>query len=161
MKKRLLIALAFILSLFIATPVFCQKECTDYAGKNCGIYGKPFRYSGQTKNALFELGQKSQFKITVYDGFEYRISLCADKNLKEIHFKIREDNTTKTVLYDSSVEEESYLEKMFYVKTTKNLFIEVIVPEGDDPIEDQSYKKRFGCVGVLIEFDRRAGMGFE
>lgn len=161
MRRILSIGAIIIITLLFAESVYSQKKCKSYAIENCGSYEKPFKYSGQSKSALFEKGQKSLFKITVYNGFEYRVSICAEKNMKEIYFRIREDNTNKNILYDSSVEEEDFLEKMFYVKNTKNLFIEVIVPEGDTPIEEQKYKKRFGCVGVLIEYNKRKSLGFD
>lgn len=161
MKQSCAILTLVILSFFFVAPIFGQKKCDGYVLKNCEPYDQPFKYSGQSKNGLFELGQKSLLKISVYDGFEYRVSLCSEKNLKGIFFRLREDNTNKTIIYDSSVEEDSYLEKMFYVNETKNLYIEVVVPEGDTPPEEQSYKERFGCVGVLLEYNKRVGMGFE
>jgi hypothetical protein len=81
--------------------------------------------------------------------------------MKGLFFRLREDNANKTILYDSSVEEVDYLEKMFYINTTKNLFVEVVIPESDIPLETQSYQKRFGCVGVLIEYNRRVSTGIE
>jgi len=161
MKNLISLLLSFIIVYSFNSTVYSQKKCTDYVINNCEEFGPPFKYSGQSKSALFELGQKSLFSITVYESFEYRISLCTDKNMKGILFRIREDNTNKTILYDSSVDENNYLEKMFYVKNTKNLFIEVVVPEGDIPVEEQSYKKRFGCVGVLIEYNKRKDLGFD
>lgn len=161
MRSLRTIILSFIILFSVFTSLFGQKTCDDYVIKNCEAYGEPFRYSGQSKTALFELGQKSHFSITAFQGFEYRVSICAEKNLKGIFFRIREDNTNRSILYDSSTEEEDYLEKMFYVKTTKNLFIEVVVPEGDTPPQEIAYRKRFGCVGVLIEYDKRKDLGFD
>lgn len=161
MKRVLNILIVFVFIFSITTTGFSQKKCDGYVLKNCGAYEKPFKYSGQSKNGLFELGQKSLIKITVYDGFEYRVSLCADKTMKGLYFRLREDDVNKTILYDSSVEEEDYLEKLFYVNTTKNLYVEVVVPEGDIPVEEQSYRNRFGCVGLLIEYNRRKDLGFD
>ncbi len=161
MRNIFVIGITVIISLLFIETGYSQKKCTNYINNNCDNFGKPFKYSGQSKNALFEKGQKSLFKITTYNGFEYRVSLCADRYLKGIYFRIREDNTNRTILYDSSIKDDNYLDKMFYVKKTKNLIIEVIVPDGDIPVEEQSYKKRFGCVGVLIEYNKRKDLGFD
>ena len=161
MKQSCSILILVMVTFLFAAQSFGQKKCDGYLLKNCEPYDKPFKYSGQSKNALFELGQKSLLKISVYDGFEYRVSLCSEKSLKGIFFRLREDNTNRTILYDSSVEENNYLEKMFYVNSTKNLYIEVVVPEGDVPPEQQSYNERFGCVGVLLEYNKRGDVGFE
>ncbi|MBI9066648.1 MAG: hypothetical protein JEZ09_05105 [Salinivirgaceae bacterium] len=151
-----------LLTLLITFPVasHSQKKCNKYLEKKCDGYGDPFRFSGQSRNALFELGQKSEFKLAVFGGFEYRVAICAEKNLKGIYFRIREDNTNKNILYDSSSEIEDFLEKMFFVEESKNLIIEVIVPEGDEPKEEQDYSDRYGCMGVLIEYYRKNDSGF-
>lgn len=160
MRKIIFTILPFVL-LTIVNQAVSQDKCTDYDLKNCEAYGDPYKYSGQSKNAYFEKGQTSDFKLVCYAGFEYRVSLCPHKNLEGIFFRIREDNVNRNILYDSSTEEVDYLEKMFYVEKSKNLIIEVIVPEDDKPKSEQKYRKRFGCVGVMIEYNRRASTGFE
>lgn len=153
--------LLFLIVLAIPVLGYSQHDCKKYVEKKCDIYGEPFKFSGQSRNALFEVGQKSMFNLVVYGGFEYRIAVCADKNLKDIFFRIRENDTNKTVIYDSSSEIEDYLEKMFVVEESKNLLIEVVIPDGDTPKEAQSYKERFGCVGVVVEYYRRRDVGFD
>ncbi|MDA3890802.1 MAG: hypothetical protein PF517_03970 [Salinivirgaceae bacterium] len=160
MRSLIAIKLIFAIIFMFTLTVNGQKNCDKYVIKNCEAFGTPFKYSGQSKSALFEVGQKSILSITAFAGFEYRISLCAEKNMKGIFFRIRENDTNRTLLYDSSIEEEDFLEKMFYVKKTKDLLIEVVVPEGDLALDEQDYKKRFGCVGVLIEYDKRSDLGF-
>ena len=135
------------------------QNCDDYKWKKCDGYGPPYKYSGQSKSAFFEKGQKSNIHINVYGGFEYSIRICADKNLKGLYFRIREDDFTKKILYDSSTENVDYLEKQFYVENTKKLIIEVIAPESDDP-ENEKYEDRTGCVGVLIEYYKAPRRGF-
>ncbi|HAZ03330.1 MAG: hypothetical protein A2W97_10190 [Bacteroidetes bacterium GWE2_40_63] len=150
-----------IVLVLISSPTFSQGKCKNYHQSNCEAYGFNFKYSGQSKNAVFEKGQTSIFKLVCYEGFEYRISLCADKKLTGIYFRIREDNTNRNILFDSSTDEEGFLEKIFYVEKSKNLLIEVVVPEGDVASESAEYDELFGCVGVLIEYNKRSDTGFE
>jgi hypothetical protein len=150
-----------MLTFLLPSMAFSQKKCTKYVIKKCEAFGFDFTYSGQSKSALFELGQKSDFKLAVFKGFEYRVSLCADKNLKGIFFRIRENNAAKTIIYDSSTEAVDYLEKVFHSEKSRNLIVEVIVPESVVPVEEQDYDDRFGCVGVLIEYNRRLDSGFD
>lgn len=157
MRSILIIALIIIVS----NTTFAQIDCSKYVQKKCDLYGEPFKYSGQSKNGVFELGQSSFFKLAVYGGFEYRIAICAERNMKNIFFRIREDNTNKSIIYDSSSEIEDYLEKMFFVENSKFLLIEVIVPEGDVPKEEQEYEDCFGCVGVVVEYTRKRDVGFD
>lgn len=160
MKHKFLITILSAL-LFAFTPALAQKKCNKYVVKRCEAYGFDFNYSGQSKSAVFEIGDKSDFKLAVFKGFEYRVSLCADKNLKGIYFRIKEDNPAKTILYDSSTEAVDYLEKIFFSKKSRNLIVEVIVPESTVPAEEQDYEDRFGCVGVLVEYNRRPNSGFD
>jgi hypothetical protein len=158
MKKRYF--LLYLLTIFLGNSAFAQKDCDKFMMKYCDAYGYDFKYSGQSKTTVFEPGKKSDFKLAVFKNFEYRVSICADKNLEGIYFRIREDNPSKSILYDSSTEEVDYLEKIFGVTKARNLIIEVIVPESDVPLEELSYNKRFGCVGVLIEYNRAPKTGF-
>ncbi|NOZ45844.1 MAG: hypothetical protein GXO79_03590 [Chlorobi bacterium] len=148
--------LIFIFSISISS-LFCQ-NCEKTLIK-CDPYGEPFKYSEQSKSAFFEKGQKSSFYMSAFSGTEYSIRICASKTLENIYFRIRENNSTKDLLYDSSTEEVDYLEKQFYVENTKKLIIEVIVPESMDP-EQEKYKDRTGCVGVLIEYHKAPKKGF-
>lgn len=148
--------------LLIAMVSFTQIKCKDYHLKKCEAYSdKMFKYSGQSRSAYFEAGQTSNFKLVCYKGMEYRVSICNDKNLKGLFFRIREDNADRNILYDSSTDEKEYLEKLFYVEKSKNLVIEVVVPESEVAKEEVAYENLFGCVGVLIEYSRRNDTGFE
>jgi len=158
MQKIIIILLVLF---FTSQNTYSQKECSDYVKNKCDAYGVPFKYSGQSKSAILEKGQKAIYKITVYNDFEYRVSICHDKRLKGLFFRIRESDVNKTILYDSSTEEEDYLEKFFQVEESKHLYIEIIVPEGDIDVEDDLYRKRFGCVGVHIEYSRKKDTGFD
>ena len=153
--KRLI--LAFIISIVYITTL--GQSCKNYKWEKCDGYGPPYKYSGQSKSAYFEKGQKSSFSINVYGGFEYSIRICTDKNLKDIYFRLREDGVNKKIIYDSSTENIDYLEIQFYVENTKKLILEVIAPESDDP-ENEKYEDRTGCVGVLIEYYKAPRRGF-
>jgi hypothetical protein len=156
--KSILIIITILFTSFLS---FAQPDCDRFLKKKCSGYGDPFKFSGQTKSALFEKGQTSSFSLVTYAGYEYNVSLCSDKKLKGIFFKIRETNPEKTVLYDSSLDDENYLEKQFYVKESKKLLVEVTVPEGELSAEDEEYEDRIGCVAVLIEYLKAPKKGFE
>ena len=88
-------------------------------------------------------GQTSELNMVAYGGEEYYISVCAHRKFGDIQFKILEDNDSRTVLYDNSVDEFS-TSIIFSNENTRNLIIEVTVPDG------KSQERR--CVGVLIQF---------
>lgn len=153
-------------SLFLVFSLVCtlnvvSQNCDDYQLRYCEGMGKPYKISGQSRQATFEKGQTSVFHLTVYKDFEYSIQICSSKNLKDIYFKIKEDNVAQEVLYDSSVEDNKYLQKEFLSLKTRRLIIEVTVPESDMEVTDEDYDKRVGCVGVLVEYNFPVKKGFE
>ncbi|MFA6403922.1 MAG: hypothetical protein WCX31_20175 [Salinivirgaceae bacterium] len=156
MKSSLFLLFSLI---FIVNAM--SQNCDDFYLRNCEGMGKPYKISGQSRDATFEKGQTSVFHLTVYKNFEYSIQICSDKNLKDIYFKIKEDNVTQEVLYDSSVEDSKYLQKEFLSLKTRKLIIEVTVPEGEMEASQEDYDKRVGCVGVLVEYNLPVKKGFE
>jgi len=137
-----------------------QQICKDYQLKKCGGYGPPFKYSGQSKNAMMEKGQTSSFYLVTYGGFEYSVTLCADKSLDGIFFRIREDNPQKTIMYDSSTDPENMMTQQFQIDKSKRLIVEITVPESDKPATEEKYEDRSGCVGIVVEYNKAPAKGF-
>lgn len=147
--------LAILLTLSIGA--FSQSSCKNYHVKKCGGYGPPYKYSGQSRSAIFEVGETSSFKMSTFGGFEYSVNICADRQLKDIYFKIKE--SASSVLYDS--QNDGMLDKQFYVEDSKILIIEVTVPEGKKAKEELEYNDLVGCVGVIIEYRKVGKKGFD
>jgi hypothetical protein len=135
-----------------------QSGC-KHIKEHCDGYGDPYKYSGQSKSGTFELGQTSSFKISTYGGFEYSVSLCAEKQLKGTYFRILENSMDGAVLYDGQTEDDEMNWEQFYVEDSKPLYIEVVVPEADNK-EELDYDETFGCVAVIIEYYKVGKKGF-
>lgn len=134
-----------ILTLFVSVSAFGQ-DCTDYHQFHCTYGDYTFFYSRQSKSALFKKGQTSELRIVSYAGEDYYVSVCAHRKFGDIHYRIIEDNANKTVIYDNAQDDFSP-SVTFSSQTTRNLIIEVTVPEGDG----KSMNDR-RCVGVVIQF---------
>lgn len=143
--KNLLYSILLIAFISITCDSFAQ-DCTDYHQYHC-LYGDyTFFYSRQSKSALFRKGQSSELKIVAYGGEDYYVAVCAHRKFGDIQFRILEDNEKRSLIYDNAKDE--YSESIVFSNTiTRNLIIEVIVPEGDGR---NSSDRR--CVGVVIEF---------
>lgn len=144
MKKRLKYILTF--ALISLAPLLPAQDCTDYHEYHC-LYGDyTFFYSRQSKSALFQRGQTSELKIVTYAGEDYYVSVCAHRKFGDIHFRILEDTPARQVIYDNATAD--YAETIVFSNTvTRNLILEVSVPEGDE-----SNAKERRCVGVVIQF---------
>jgi hypothetical protein len=143
MKKTLPILFA----LFFLAPVgVYSQDCTDYHQYHCVYADYTFFYSRQSKSALYKPGQSNELRIVAYSGEDYYVAVCAHRKFGNVHFKIMEDNASRKVFYDNA--NDNYSESiMFSNDITRNLIIEVSVPEGDS--KDANDRR---CVGVVIEF---------
>lgn len=148
MKTNIKIALLFF-TLLIPAIAFTQ-DCTDYHQYHCLYADYTFFYSRQSKSALFRQGQSSELKIVAYSGEDYYLSVCAHRKFGEVNYRILEDNAGRKVIYDNA--KDNYAESITFSNVvTRNLIIEVSVPEGDDK---SSNDRR--CVGIVIQF-RKTG----
>ena len=142
MKRLVSIFMVAVLGL-ICSNVFAQNNCLNFHKTKCQSYAsKGYIMSNDSRSAIMRKGQTSEFRITIYQGKDYRISVCAD-----------ETNLGSTVhlrLIDYDTEE-------FTVVQTRTIKISIEIPE------DQTQKAAAnttglisksinqGCVGVLIE----------
>jgi hypothetical protein len=144
MKTKILAGFVTLLS-FLSFKLAAQ-DCTDYHQYHCLYSDYTFFYSKQSKSSLFKQGQTSEMKIVAYSGEDYYIAVCAHRKFGDIHFRILEDNDKRQIIYDNA--SDNYSETItFSNDITRNLIIEVTVPEGDD---SSSGDRR--CVGVVIQF---------
>jgi hypothetical protein len=123
------------------------QSCANYHIENCRWADQSFFYSRQSRSALFIHGTTSKFKIIVYSGEEYYVSVAGHRKLGNIQVKLYVDNDEKEVLYDNS---NFDYEEFFYFKNekTRKLIVEITTEETDDK---KDAKDKY-CIGVLLEF---------
>ena len=151
------ISFVFLLINGFNTVSFAQR-CSKFHKEHCptaeNIY---YKYHERSRSALFVRGQTSQMYIEVFNGRDYRISVCAEDIFgNTIEFKLI-DRYEGTVLYDNTRDNLAQ-EFEFTVTKTRELIIEIHVPDdsghsqgehGRDGLVRKDYD--MGCVGVLIE----------
>lgn len=136
----------FFISLFLAPVWLYSQDCTDYHQYHCVYADYTFFYSRQSKSTLFKPGQSTEIKIVAYSGEDYYVAICAHRKFGNVRFRIVEDTPARKVFYDNSA--DNYSESItFSNDVTRNMIIEVSVPEGDP--KDANDRR---CVGVVIEF---------
>jgi hypothetical protein len=142
-----LLKYTLIFILVLMARISFGQNCTNYHIDNCRWADRTFLYSRQSKSAVFTPGMRSEFRIIVYGGEEYYMSVDGHRKLGDIRLRVFEDNKKKTLLYDNA--EYDYEEYFFFRNTkTRDLTVEVTTEEADDPEEaEEEY-----CLGVLIEF---------
>ncbi len=158
MKVKLITIISIFALLLLQIHAFGQDDCKRYHTKKCKFnQNDVFQYSGQSRSAEFIKGQTSQFRILAYGGYDYSFSLCYEKKLGQVKFRLLEDNAGQKVLFDNS--EDGYSKaKVFTIETTKKLIVE-IVAEGEAADDALSEQKKY-CIGVLIEYMKTPGSGF-
>jgi hypothetical protein len=142
LNMKYILALLFII---LALNAFSQ-DCTGYHQFHCQYADYTFFYSRQSKSALFRRGQSSELRIVAYGGEDYYIAVCAHRKFGNIHFRILEDSEDSIQIFDNA--EHEYVESIIFTnEVTRNLIIEVSVPEGTGK---ESKERR--CVGVVVQF---------
>lgn len=161
---KILIQRLVILSL-LALPFYSfSQECLDFHKQKCKskeqknqdgtVNVDGYIYSPDSRSALMNKGQKSEFKFNIHQGRDYRLSICAAELLgTKIQFQLV-DFEEGTILYDNSGFDYSR-EFEFTVKQTRSIKIVIIVPN-DKVVDNNAFALKakntdMGCVGVLIE----------
>ena len=133
--------------LFVFFQIGKSQDCTDYHQFQCTYADYTFFYSQQSKSMLFMRGQTHDVSIIAYAGEDYYITVCAHHKFGDLQFKIFEDNSNHTLIYDNSLDNYSN-SIVLSNQRTRNLIIEVTVPIGKGNERDRR------CVGVLVEFKK-------
>lgn len=110
MKKHINKIILVLASIMIPAMSFAQ-YCNHFHENYCKLSeNKMYSFNGQSKSALFSMGQTSELSVIVYAKQDYRISLCIDGNLGEqVKFKIYE---TKKVKVEKVFETKSTADEM-------------------------------------------------
>lgn len=138
-----------LLLLFFSALSVNGQNCTHYHIENCRWAGRSFFYSRQSRSASFLPGMTSTFRIVVYGGEEYYISVDGHRKLGDLRLRIYDDSSDEKPLYDNA---RFKYEEYFYFQNsrTRDLLLEVTSENPKVPEEERSGEKY--CLGVLIEF---------
>ncbi len=159
--KSLLIVVIGILPFVVNAQSnnYKVRKCFGYQRDSCTTSANIFyKLNEDSRSALFVKGQSSQTIVSIYNGRDYRISLCWDHILgNRMGFKIL-DRETKNVLYDNSTDEFA-TDFEFTVTQSRDIIVELSIPgestlsksEGNEELIIIRKDKEMGCVGVLIE----------
>ena len=156
MKKFFTTSILLIVALTGVMTVSAQ-DCIDYHKKKCKRTQETTNYniSPDSRSALLLKGQTSKFRLLIYQGKDYRITICNDEILgSNIQFKII-DYDTNEVLYDNK--DYNYVKEFeFTVLMSRTVKIVVSVPDDSNSkvVNNSGFRAKptsMGCVGVLIE----------
>lgn len=139
-------------------PLTSQPPCVTFHRQvGCSMASEEgFIYNSQSKSGIFAKGTTSKLKFIGYSGFDYSISLCADKMLGEGIGMVLSDATTGEVLYDNATDNKApHME--FSCESTRNMFITISIP-GAGPTKGKTADA--ACLGILIEQKVTPKVGF-
>ncbi len=161
--KNLFQRLLIVMLLALPFTSFAQ-DCLDYHKVKCKskeqknadgtVNTDGYVYSPDSRSALMTKGQKSEFKFTIHQGRDYRLSICSAEILGEkVQFQLM-DFEEGTVLYDNAG--AGFIREFeFTVKETRNIKIVITIPDdkvaANNAFALKAKNTDMGCVGVLIE----------
>jgi len=134
-----------LLILFLMFNNIFSQDCYYYHEYQCKFPDNSYYINGQSRSALFTYGMTSQFKMVVFGGEDYHISICYQFKTKNVRFRLIEDTEEKTVLFDNA-DNKFTTEVTFTNNIARKIIIEISVP--DEPTAKD--KNTPQCVGVLI-----------
>jgi len=146
--KRILF-LVFITSIILSYTVTNSfSQCKRFTKNNCLPKLKPYTYNGQLNSAVLSQGDEAYLKLIFYPEQEYRILVCGNPILGNIHFRLFTDNGV--LVYDN--ETMDYLPFWdFKTDQTIELTLKIMVP----PASEDDYTVKDGCVSILVGFKEK------
>ncbi len=133
-------------------------DCSGFHKDNCPPSElEAFKKNGQSKSAVFRMGQTSEVTIVAHSGHDYRLAVCSDAVFeKEIRFKIK--STHGKLLYDNKKDDFAQVFE-FSCTNSQSMSIELTAPGGENVAEGME-TGALGCIGLLIEHMPSPDTGF-
>lgn len=161
--RKMYVKIAFVLSMI--PFVLSAQNCVDYH-RSCRDKSEisQYSFSDVSRSGLTMKGQVSEFNVDLYQGKDYRITICYDEVLGDkVTFKII-DYDFGDLLY-SNADFNFAKEFEFTVLQSRKVKIEVSVPADDKTQQTTAVglkpkPTQMGCVGVLIEYMVTPRFGF-
>ena len=133
---------------FLVVSLTFNAQCKSLSKQCTKDIGEGYLSSGQDISFVMFPGKKQQCITTFYENQDYRISICSDSTLGNIHMTIR--NSKRQLLYDNHSNGNNSFD--FKVSTTQQLIISLIVPESNLSEELNEPEQVYGCVSAVVGF---------
>jgi hypothetical protein len=134
-----------IISVVLLNSNQSNAQCSAFTKKKCLPALAPYTHNGQLNSTNLSQGETAELQMTFYSGQNYRLMLCHQPNLVGVYFKLKDGEHKE--IYNSKEHDSPQFD--FNVKSTQQLFVEVIVPEIKNGAGDLIQS---GCVSVLVGF---------
>ena len=133
---------------FIVVSLTFNAQCKSLSKQCTKDIGEGYLSSGQDISFVMFPGKKQQCITTFYENKDYRISICSDSTLGNIHMTIR--NSKRQLLYDNHSNGNNSFD--FKVSATQQLIISLIVPESNFSEDLNEPEEVYGCVSAVVGF---------
>jgi hypothetical protein len=147
--KKFPYILLFFVMLFTYTNNL-SAQCNSFAKKKCLPSLSPYTHNGQLNSTQLGAGETAELAMTFYSGQNYRLKVCHDPSIEGVYFKLKDSDHKE--LYNSHDKDSQHFD--FNVKSTQQMFIEVVVPDHKDGEHSKGGHDitHSGCVSVLVGF---------
>lgn len=154
MRRNLSIIIILVLSGLLANKLVAQ-DCIDYQLKSCPrLEPNPYSVVPEgSQSLLMKPGEEMMLSFFIYQGRDYRISLCSNMYGGEITLKVWDADDPTLLLYDNALNDMAQVFE-FQVFNTRRVRAIVGLKQ------KESKKKNAGmltekiprdCVGILLE----------
>ena len=133
---------------FLIFSITFSAQCKSLTKQCAKNLREGYLLSGQDISFVLSPGKKQQCITTFYENQDYRISICSDSTLGNIHMTIR--NSKRQLLYDNHSNGNNSFD--FKVSATQQLIISLIVPESNFSEDLNEPEEVYGCVSAVVGF---------
>jgi len=149
--KRLFI---LVLCSMLTLSAFAQ-DCIDYHRKQCPrLEPNPYEEVPEgSKSELLLRGEVMTLSFFIYQGRDYRLTLCSEMYGGEVVLKLYDFEDQTLLLYDNTLNDMNQ-EFEFQVMRTRKVKADVFVPKEENKSQNfgmLTQKIPRGCVGFLLE----------
>lgn len=145
-KLTYIASVLFIFAGFVNSAI---AQCNSFAKKKCLPSLSPFTHNGQLNSTQLGAGETAELAMTFYSGQNYRLMVCNEPSIEGVYFKLKDADHKE--IYNSHEKEQKF---DFNVKSTQQMFIEVVVPDHKNGEHTKGGHDitHSGCVSVLVGF---------
>ena len=145
--------IVLMLVVGVSTNTYAQSSCKGFSKKFCKQPKDEFIPNPQTMDAELAVGESADCQMLFYKNHDYRIFVCAEETLGDVHFKLK---TSKgDVLFDNQDYDMTTIWD-FSMTSTQRLIIEV----GSEGAASDDGFTETGCVSILIGYKFSGQSGF-
>ena len=134
--------IAILVFALLASASASFSQCKSWIKSDCRPLLEEYTGHRFINDTRLQPGDETQIMLTFYARQQYRLVVCHEEQLGDVHFIV--SDTDENAIFDSSTSENSYFD--FKVGATQQLLVKIVIPEKENLVDNYAV---WGCVAVV------------